>query len=301
MKYINRESHVIPQFKKILFGETLDVESPEEGLKWIYWASENLSFRISVARIQQVSQDVLALFRGYLPSYLPCDTRYHDLGHTLRLLPPFCQLAVALSKKHPENILPRDLELGLIAVFLHDSGYIRKKGDCSGTGAKYTFRHIGRSVDFARIYLSCLGYREQDLIRVEHMIKFTGVKPKLEQINFASEGCRLLGYALGTADLLSQMADSHYLEKLPLLFLEFQEAYNYEGPKQLQEMEIQPLKSCEDLIQKTPFFFKKVVRKRLEDMGAVYLLLDDPETGRNPYLERIQEHMKKIAQRYTPM
>ena len=94
-----------------------------------------------------------------------------------------------------------------IAVFLHDSGYIRKKGDCSGTGAKYTFRHIDRSVDFARIYLSCLGYQEQDLVRVDHMIKCTGVKPKLEQINFVSEGCRLLGYALGPADLLSQMAE----------------------------------------------------------------------------------------------
>jgi hypothetical protein len=301
MKYINRESHIIPQLKKIPFKETMDVESPEEGLKWIYWVSEKLPFRISVARIQQVSQDVLALFKGYLPSYLPCDTRYHDLGHTLRLLPPFCQLAVALSKKHPETILPRDLELGLIAVFLHDSGYIRKKGDCSGTGAKYTFRHISRSVDFAGRYLTCLGYREQDLIRVEHMINCTGVKPKLKQINFVSKGCRLLGYALGTSDFLSQMADPRYLDKLPLLFLEFQEAYNYEGPEQLQEMEIQPFKSCEDLIQNTPFFFEKVVRKRLEDMGKVYLLLIDPEAGTNPYLEKIQEHMKKIAQRYSPM
>ena len=301
MKYINRESPVIPQFKKMPLEEIMAVESLEEGLKWIYWASEKIPFKISVARIRQVSQDVFALFRGYFPSYLPCDTRYHDLEHTLRLLPPFCQIAVALSKKHTETILPRDLELGLIAVFLHDSGYIRKKGDRSGTGAKYTFRHIDRSVDFASRYLSCLGYRKQDLMRVEHMIKCTGIKPKLEQINFTSEGCRLLGYALGTADLLSQMADPGYLNNLPLLFLEFQEAYNYEGPEQLQEMEIQPFKSCEDLIRKIPFFFKKVVQKRLEDMDALYLLLDDPETGRNSYLEKIQEHMKKITQRYSPM
>lgn len=289
------------QLKKIPSKETMDAESLEEGLKWIYWASEKLPFRISVARIRQVSQDVFALFKGYLPSYLPIDTRYHDLGHTLRVLPPFCQLAVALSKEQPETILPRDLELGLITVFLHDSGYIREKGDRGGTGAKYTFRHISRSVDFAGRYLSCLGYRKQDLMRVEHMIKCTGVKPELEQINFTSEGCRLLGYALGTADLLSQMADPGYLNKLSLLFSEFQEAYNYEGPKQLKEMEVQPFKNCEDLIQNTPFFFKKVVQKRLEDMGELYLLLIDPETGRNPYLERIQAHMKKISQRYPPM
>ena len=295
MRYLHKDSHIIPQFEKVPFGKALDVKSPEEGLQWIYWASKEIPFKIPISRIQEVVNDVLALFKGYLPGYSACDTRYHDLGHTLRLLPPFCQLAVILSKKHPETLLSRDLELGLIAVFLHDSGYIRKKEDCSGTGAKYTFRHIGRSVEFARKYLSCLSYQEQDLIRVEHMIKCTGVKPNLEQINFASEGCRFLGYALGTADLLSQMADSHYLKKLPLLFLELQEAYNYEGSKQLQKIEVQPLKCCEDLVQNTPFFFKKVVLTRLKNMGEIYRLLDDPETGRNPYVEKIQEHMKKIS------
>ena len=305
MNYINKEFHTIPQFKKLLFEEshfpTFDAESPEEALRFIYWVIKDLPLGISVGQIHKVAKDVLALFKGHFSGYLACDTRYHDLEHTMRVLPPFCKLVIALCRNHPETILPRDLELGLIAVLLHDSGYIRREEDCYGTGAKYTLRHIDRSIDFARLYLPSLGYQEQDLIRVEHMIRCTGVKPKLEQINFASEGSRLLGYALGTADLLSQMSDPHYLGKLPLLFLEFEEAYNYEGPKQLRELEIQPFKSCEDLIRKTPFLFKKVVRKRLEDMGAVYRLLDDPETGQNLYLERIQEHMKEIAQRCTLM
>ena len=33
-----------------------------------------------------------------------------------------------------------------------------------------------------------------------------------------------MGKVLGTADLVAQMADKNYQEKLPLLFLEFQEA-----------------------------------------------------------------------------
>jgi len=301
MNYINRESLVSPHLKKTPFQETVDVVSLEEGLKWVYWTRENLPLSISVARIQQISRDISALFKGYLPGYFSCDTRYHDFGHTLRVLPPFCQLAVALFEKHPGTILPRDLELGLIALFLHESGYIRKKGDRSGTGAKYTFRHISRSVDFAGRYLACLGYREEDLTSVEHMIHCTGVTPKPEQIDFVSQGCRLLGYALGTSDLLSQMADPCYLDKLPLLFLEFQEAYNYEGPEQLQKMGIQPFKSCEELIQSTPFFFKHVVHTRLDAMDALHRLLTDPETGTNPYLEKIQVHMKKIAQRYPPI
>ena len=290
----------MPQLKDVLLEEShfppLDLESPEEALRWIHWAIGSLSFEISLSRIQKIIQDVLSLFKGDFPGYSACDARYHDLEHTLRLLPPFCQLAVSLSRTHPGTILPRDLELGFIAVLLHDAGYIRKKEeDGSGTGAKYTFRHIGRSVDYARFYLPSLGYQEQDLIRVENMIHCTGVKPRLEQINFASEGCRLLGYALGTADLLSQMSDPCYLEKLPLLYLEFQEAYNYEGLEQLGEMEVQPFKSREDLIQNTPFFFKKNVRERLENMGAVYRLLDDPVTGQNHYLEKIKENMEIIT------
>ncbi len=258
-------------FNKHYFN-SLHVQPFEEALKWIYWITEELPSGISTDRIEKVIQDVQNLFNGHFPGYVACDTLYHNFEHTLHLVPPFCQLAVALSKKYPETITPRDIELGLIAVFLHDTGYIRNDEDRSGTGAKYTFRHIDRSINFAYGYLPSLSYQEQDLVRVKHMINCTGVKPQLEQINFSSEGCRLLGYALGTADLLGQMSDHRYIEKLPLLFLEFKEAYNYEGPEPLAEMEIQQFTSEKEFIQNTPNFFKTLVHKRLKDMGAVYHL-----------------------------
>lgn len=304
MKYSNKESHIIPRFERRFFGGnnflTLDIKSSNDVLRWIDWTTARPPFRISTVRILKAIKDVLALFRGDFPGYFACDTRYHDLAHTLRLFPPFCQIAIALFRKHPATILPRELELGLLAVLLHDSGYIRKEGDCNGTGAKYTFHHIDRSVDFARTYLSSFDYQEQDLLNVEHMIRCTGIKPKLKQINFTSEGYRLLGYALGTADLLSQMSDPYYLRKLSLLFSELEEAYNYAGPNQLGKMEVQRFKSYRDLIQHTPFFFKKVAGKCLENMGAVYRLLENPETGLNPYLKRVQENMKGITQRSIP-
>ncbi len=255
---------------------SLEGQPFEEALKWISRVTEELPSGISTDRIEKVIQDVDNLFNGHFPGYLACDTHYHSFEHTLLLFPPFCQLAVALSRKYPETITPRDIELGLIAVFLHDTGYIRNDEDHSGTGAKYTFRHIDRSINFAYSYLPSLGYQEQDLVRVEQMISCTGVKPQVEQINFSSEGCRLLGYALGTADLLGQMSDHRYPEKLPLLFLEFQEAYSYEGPESLAEMEIQRFTSEKELIQNTPNFFKNLIHKRLEDMGGVYHLLEDP-------------------------
>jgi len=299
MKY--KESHTIQKFEKRFFGGNnflaLDIESSNDVLRWIDWTAARIPFRISTVRILKAIKDVLALFRGDFPGYSACDTGYHDLAHTLRLFPPFCQIAIALFRKHPATILPRELELGLLAVLLHDAGYIRKERDRNGTGAKYTFHHIDRSVDFARTYLPSFDYKEQDLLKVEHMIRCTGITPKRKRINFTSEGCRLLGYALGTADLLSQMSDPYYLGKLSLLFSELEEAYSYAGPNQLGKMEVQQFKSYRELIQHTPFFFKKVAGKCLENMGAVYRLLEDPETGLSPYLKRVQENMKGITQR----
>lgn len=273
---------------------SLNMQSLEEALRWIDWTIVQVPGGISTDRIEKVVTDVICLFDGRFPGYRACDTQYHDFEHTLHLFPPFCQLAIALSRNYPQAVTPRDVELGLIAVLLHDSGYIRSCDDCTGTGAKYTFRHIDRSISFAYHYLPSLGYLPHDLLTVKHMISCTGVKPRPEQIEFLSEGSRLLGYALGTADLLGQMSHHNYPQKLPMLFLEFQEAYNYEEGKTVEEREIYHFKNCEELIQNTPNFFKKEVYKRLDNMGSVYHLLDDPETGHNPYLAKIQEHMKTI-------
>jgi hypothetical protein len=269
--------------------------SPEDALRWIRWIQKEVCRGLALSRIQRVFQDVLALFEGRFPGHQACDTRYHDLEHSLRLLPPFCQIAAALARERADAISSRDLELGVIAVLLHDSGYIRKKDDAAGTGAKYTFRHIDRSVAFARSYLPSLGYGEDDLIAVEEMICCTGVKAEMEQVHFISEANQWMGYALGTSDLLAQMADSRYVEKLPLLFHEFHEAYQFEGSERLRAMGVQTFTEPMDLIRKTPLFFQHVVVKRLAGMGSVYRLLEDPRTGRNLYLEKIQEQLERIA------
>ena len=60
-------------------------------------------------------------------------------------------------------------------------------------------------------------------------------------------------------------------------------------------MEIQRFTSEKELIQNTPTFFNDLIHKRLEDMGGVYHLLEDPQTGQNPYLEKIKENMNTIS------
>jgi hypothetical protein len=251
---------------------------------------------LDLPRIGRVLGDVLSLFRGAFPGYCPCDTRYHDEEHTLRLVPVFCQLAEALARgPFSGSLTAGEVELGLAAVLLHDSGYFRSLGDTAGTGAKYTFRHIERSVAFAQSYLPTVGYLPSHLRCVEEMIRCTGVKAELEQVHFQTPSTQWMGYALGTADLLAQMADPAYVDKLPLLFAEFQEAYRFEGELQLRDWGIQPMRTAQELIEKTPLFFRQVVMVRLEAMGAVYRLLGDPVTGGNPYLERVHRNISAIT------
>jgi hypothetical protein len=264
---------------------------------WARWLQATAFRGISLSRFRRIMEDVTALFEGRFPGYRSCDTRYHDLEHTLRLIPPFCRMVAGMGKEARHRISSRDVELGLIAVLLHDSGYIRTVDDARGTGAKYTFQHIERSVAFARSYLPPLGYTPREHKCVEEMIRCTGVKAEMEQDRFQSKACRSLGYALGTADLLAQMADPSYVEKLPLLFEEFHEAYEHEGDVSLAAAGVQRFESAETLIRKTPLFYKHVVLKRFQAMGNLQTFLEDPGTGRNPFLERIERHMEAILRR----
>jgi len=59
---------------------------------------------------------------------------------------------------------------------------------------------------------------------MECMILCTDPALSPDSIVFPNFETMLAGHVLGSADVLSQMADDIYLEKLPLLFLEFSEA-----------------------------------------------------------------------------
>ena len=68
----------------------------------------------------------------------------------------------------------------------------------------------------------------------------------------------MIGQCVGAGDLLAQLADRYYLEKLLLLFQEFEEAGipGYATPY--------------DLLQKTTTFYRDVAQKRLkEELGQV--------------------------------
>ncbi|MGB0582945.1 MAG: hypothetical protein ACPGVU_24950, partial [Limisphaerales bacterium] len=192
-------------------------------------------------------------FEGRYKDYQPIDALYHDFEHTLQGALCLSQILRGRVLSGLRPVIPRKMfELGIIAILLHDTGYLKVRGDNEGTGAKYTLIHVSRSVDFARQLLIENGYSESDAGAVQRMIRCTGVNLKVEKIPFQTDTEKIIGYALGSADLIGQMAAGDYIDKLPILFEEFRESAQYTGGKQSTAGMFQ---DAEDLIRKTEGFW----------------------------------------------
>jgi hypothetical protein len=183
--------------------------------------------------------------------------------------------------------------LGLLAILLHDTGYLKTHGDTQGTGAKYTLTHVERSADFATRLLGDKGFRPSDIKAVRNMIQCTGVNANLNIIPFQSELERIVSSSLGTSDLLGQMAADDYVEKLPVLYEEFAEAVAFTND---HSQFIASFSTAADLVKKTPAFWDIIVMPKLEtQFGSVYRFLNDPyPSGRNPYIQRVETNLRKL-------
>ena len=235
-------------------------------------------------------------FTGKFHDYQPIDARYHDLEHTLQ--GTLC-LARLISGREAADARPkvseRKFQLTLLAILFHDTGYLKKKEDKEGTGAKYTPIHVGRSATFAQEFLATKEYAKTEISAVQNMISCTGVNADLKSIPFSDDLERTLGFALGTGDLLGQMAASDYVDKLPVLYLEFAESARFNPDKPLRFM----CNSAAELMRNTlPFWEDYVLPKINNDFGKLYRFLNQPyPDGPNPYLVRIEHNMDLIRER----
>lgn len=248
------------------------------------------------AFVPQVFQWVLDCFEGRYKDYQPIDARYHDLEHTMQ--GTLCLMRL-LHGKHRAQATPpltrRMFELALLAILLHDTGYLKRRNDTEGTGAKYTLIHVNRSVDFARELLLEKGHPDEDIAAVQHMIRCTGVNVDLTTIPFHSELVRLTGFALGSADLLGQMAAADYVDKLPVLYSEFEESARFNAGKATAAG---AFSSAEDLIRKTPLFWEKYVVPKIERdfLGQYHFLADPFPDGSNEYLNHVLANIERVKQ-----
>jgi hypothetical protein len=244
--------------------------------------------------IPQIFGWAIDCFTGQYDDYSPIDAQYHDFEHTLQ--GTLCMGRI-LRARHRTSAQPqvtqRAFELGIIAILCHDTGYLKKRWDVTGTGVKYTVVHVRRSAEFAAELLHRKGFDPSEILAVQNMILCTGINASLDKIPFQSELERIVGFILGSADLLGQMAADDYVEKLPVLYEEFAEAARFDAGK---SPSVGVFSSADDLMQKTPAFWEKFVRNKLDkDFGGVYKFLNDPyPNGRNWYLDRVEFNIQRL-------
>lgn len=188
------------------------------------------------------------LFEGRFPGYAACRTGYHDYRHTLDVLVAATRLidgGVLLGR----GLDPVRAEDTLLAALLHDVGYIQEVDDEEGTGAKYTKIHVQRSANFIRKYAPDFLIDGARALRIARIILATDLALGLDSIGYSDQTELTAAEILASADLLGQMADRMYLEKLLFLYYEFKEA-GYGG-----------YETSFDVLRKTASFYTSIAAR----------------------------------------
>ncbi len=237
--------------------------------------------------IQTVFNDVMSLFRGDYPGYSAIKTLYHDKPHTLDVF--LCAVRLMHGVHLSGNSLnDEEMTLIMIATLMHDIGYSQLDGEEGGTGAQYTQTHVRRGIAFMRHYLAGRNFPSSYEALLEPMMLCTDPALVFYDIDFPDVRSRLLGQIVVTADLVGQMADRTYLEKLLFLYLEFKEAHfgNYQN--------------IHDMLRQTKQFYE-ITRAKLDGpFGGLYINLglhfkEVLGVGKNYYLESIEKNIAYLS------
>ena len=277
MSSINQ--NLIPAEIRELFVNHDPVETWGKAHKIVEDTNPNIDF----SGVKNVFDDVMCLFDGSYPGYSPIQTPYHDLRHTLDVF--MCSVRL-LHGVHlaGTQLSDEDVSLIMIAALLHDVGYAQKIAETTGSGAQLTQIHVMRGITFMQQNLDNWLLPKSWETPLSQIIRCTDLRLNLSEINFATTRIRLLGQIVGSADIVGQMADRTYLEKLLFLFIEFKEA-DYGN-----------LTDTHDLLKKTRSFYDSI-RKTLDgDLGGVYQKLrfhfkEWIGEDRNYYIDSIEHNI----------
>ncbi|MDH5573335.1 MAG: hypothetical protein OEY89_16350 [Gammaproteobacteria bacterium] len=249
--------------------------------------------------VKRAFSDFDNLFEGNFKGYHSCDTIYHDKQHTLDMTLALARLIDGHERQSDSHhTFGAELtNLSIITALFHDSGYIRELHDQKHhNGAEYTRIHVSRSATFLRKYLTMIGLEKFADIAA-NMVHYTGYEVAPENIKLPDEKFHLLGYMIGTADLIAQMSDRCYLEKCrDRLYPEFElggltEIKAQNGLKQVIYA------SGEDLLNKTPEFYNGEVLNRLNTLfKKVYHFAGIHFGGKNLYMDSLQNNIDYVNQ-----
>jgi len=238
--------------------------------------------------VPRIFDRTLQLFNGHMPGYQACNTDYHNLAHTIdvfvatiRLIDGHRLAGLALSAQEATD-------LG-VAALLHDVGYIQDSNDREGSGGKYTKTHVRRGVEFLERHHADWNIPAERVPTISRLILGTDLALAWDSLGFVDAAEQTRAAILATADLLGQMADRAYLEKLLFLYYEFREAGfdNY--------------KSAFDILKSTQSSYG-VIQKRLDTIlekayeKAIVHFRARFDTNHNLYMESISHQMAYLKE-----
>jgi hypothetical protein len=136
------------------------------------------------------------------------------------------------------------------------------------------------------------GLSEEEIIAGRALILCTDLYRDLSKIKFPSSSVEILGKMLGAADLLAQMADRTYLEKLMFLYQEFREG------------EVEGFENEEDLLRKTVSFYDFINQRLETQLGAADRFMKSHFVSRwnidadlyHVAIEKQKEYLERILQ-----
>jgi hypothetical protein len=239
------------------------------------------------------------MFSGRTPGYAGVDTLYHDRQHTLdvtltmaRICAGYEQQVDPLWKLGAERAIA-----GVIMALFHDVGYLRRSSDTAQrNGAEFTRTHVSRGVEFLHDYLPQLGLGEWAAV-ASQVLHFTGYEKPFSELVLDDARDLRLGHLLGTADMITQMADRCYLEKCrDRLYPEFVLG-GMALPLENASAEQVRYASGLDLLRQTPQFAAETRVKRLDgEFNRAYRYLEILFDGRNPYMESVEQNLQFLEQ-----
>lgn len=242
-------------------SDLVDIHSPDAVLKEVLEILHLISPDLDSAPVISAFNTVVSLFSGKYPNYQACNTDYHDLRHTTDAFLAMSRL-IHGAMLNENRFSELHMVTGLVASLFHDVGYIQEAHDTEGTGAKYTAIHEQRSARFFERYGRENGLPEEEIVEGKVMILCTDLTIEIGTISFPGPDIELLGRMISAADLLGQMADRTYLEKLLYLYHEFKEGNvgDYTGEV--------------DILRKTPRFcnFIEARLKKVSDLLDRFML-----------------------------
>jgi hypothetical protein len=223
---------------------------------------------------------------GSLVGYQSLLTPYHDASHVLEVVLCSARLLHGLHLGG-ELLDALTIDACIVGALLHDAGYLMDNAEATGTGAQFTLTHVVRGVVFAEQQMAAI--LPDPLMRAAgKVIMTTDHRPVAIMPHYDNRSQQLAAWVTASADLIGQMANRQYLERLLLLYFEFREAG------------INFFTDIHDLLEKTDGFYQLMAMRLQSELGDLVPHLTrhfDQARGvrRNFYKESVDRNLDYLG------